>query len=94
MLVQLLDIDVKVDPLFGFLSVRFNLDRWEEFMAGNFTGENAAAKEGKGWAELAKFKPRDDAIMIQVSKYPKAAKADGDDEIERKIKVRVLIRSF
>ena len=93
MLIQLLDIDVKVDSV-GFLSVRFNLDRWEEFMAGNFTGENAAAKEGKGWAELVKLKPTVDAIMIQVNKYPKAAKAVGDDEIERKIKVRVLIRSF
>ena len=91
MLAQLLDVDVKVDS-FGFLSVRFHLDKWDEFMAGKFTGINA---EQNGWRELEKLKPSDDVIMIQVNKYPKAAKAKySDAEIKKMIKVRVLIELF
>ena len=91
MLVQLLGVDVKVDSN-GFVSVRFNLDKWEEYIAGKFTGENA---EQKGWLELAKEKPSDGAIMIQVNKYPKSAKAGySADQIKQMIKVWVFIQLF
>ena len=90
MLVQLLGVDVKVDSN-GFVSVKFNLDKWEEYIAGKFTGENA---EKKGWLELAKEKPSDGAIMIQVNKYPKTAKAEySADQIKQMIKVRVFLFS-
>ena len=91
MLVQLLGVDVKVDSN-GFVSVKFNLDKWEEYIAGKFTGENA---EKKGWLELAKEKPSDGAIMIQVNKYPKTAKAEySADQIKQMIKVRVFNKNF
>ena len=92
MLIKLLDLSVSVDK-YGYLAVKFNLDQWEKFIAGDFTGVNAAGKTD-AWKALENMKPSDDAIMIEVNKYPKAAKAQFTrTEIEEKIKARVPITS-
>ena len=92
MLAKQLDVSVSVDK-YGYLAVKFNLDQWEKFMAGDFTGDNAA-KKGGSWDALKNKKPSDDIIRIEVKKYPKAAKAQYTrTEIEEKIQARVPITS-
>ena len=93
MLTKLLDITVSVDN-YGYMAVKFNLDRWEDFIAGKFTGENAKGKPTPGWRDLEYVKPSDDAIFIEIRKYPKAAKEKYTaEQIDKRIKVRVLVQT-
>ena len=69
----------------GYISVMFNLDAWESYMAGKFTGDEAAKR---GWKNLINHVPSN-SIMIAIDKYPKNVKAKlGTDEIQKRIKAR------
>ena len=68
-------------------SVILNLDAWDEYRAGNFTGEKAAKK---GWSNLINHVPGN-SIMISIDKYPKSASAELEpEEIQNRIKARDL----
>ena len=65
--------------------VILNLDAWDEYRAGNFTGEKAAKK---GWSNLINHVPGN-SIMISIDKYPKSASSELEpEEIQNRIKVR------
>ena len=69
------------------MSVVLNLDAWDAYRAGNFTGEKAAKK---GWSNLISHVPGN-SIMISIDKYPKSANSElGAEEIQNRIKARDL----
>ena len=79
---NLLELEVTIDAE-GYVSVMFDLDAWENYMTGKFTGDQAAKK---GWKYLINHVPTN-SIMIDIDKYPKNAKAElGRDEIQKRIK--------
>ena len=83
---NLLELKITIDAK-GYVSVMFNLDAWENYMAGKFTGEEAAIK---GWRNLIDHVPTN-SIMIDIDKYPKNAKTElGRDEIQKRIKAKDL----
>ena len=83
---NLLELEITIDGK-GYISVMFNLDAWENYMAGKFTGDQAAKR---GWKNLINHVPSN-SIMIAIDKYPKNVKAElGTDEIKKRIKARDL----
>ena len=83
---NLLELEITIDGK-GYISVMFNLDAWENYMAGKFTGDQAAKR---GWKNLINHVPSN-SIMIAIDKYPKNVKAElGTDEIKKSIKARDL----
>ena len=81
---NLLELEITIDGK-GYISVMFNLDAWENYMAGKFTGDQAAKR---GWKNLINHVPSN-SIMIAIDKYPKNVKAElGTDEIQKRIKAR------
>ena len=81
---NLLELEITIDGK-GYISVMFNLDAWENYMAGKFTGDQAAKR---GWKNLINHVPSN-SIMIAIDKYPKNKKAElGTDEIQKRIKAR------
>ena len=83
---NLLELEIKIDSK-GYVSVMFDLDAWENYMAGKFTGDEAAKK---GWKNLINHVPSN-SIMIAIDKYPKHTKVElGTDEIQNRIKAKEL----
>ena len=81
---NLLELKITIDAK-GYVSVMFNLDAWENYMAGKFTGEEAAKK---GWKNLINHVPTN-SITIVIDKYPENADTKfGTDEIQKRIKAR------
>ena len=81
---NLLELEVTIDAK-GYVSVMFDLDAWENYMIGKFTGDETAKK---GWTYLINHVPKN-SIMIAIDKYPKNVKAElGRDEIQKRIKAR------
>ena len=81
---NLLELKITIDAK-GYVSVMFNLDAWENYMAGKFTGDQAAKR---GWKNLINHVPSN-SIMIAIDKYPKNVKAElGTDEIQKTTKAR------
>lgn len=81
---NLLELEATIDAN-GYVSVIFNLDAWDSYRAGKFTGEEAAKK---GWQNLINHVPTN-SITIFIDKYPKSAKYElGVDEIYNRIKAR------
>ena len=82
MLKNLLALVVSID-VNGYVSVMFNLDAWDDYRAGKFTGKEA---EKKGWQNLINHVPTN-SIMISIDKYPKSANSEVEpDEIQNRIK--------
>ena len=87
MLKNLLDLVVSID-VNGYVSVMFNLDAWDDYRAGKFTGKQA---EKKGWQNLINHVPTN-SIMISIDKYPKSASSVVEPEvIQNRIKGRDLL---
>ena len=85
---NLLELEIKIDSK-GYVSVMFDLDAWENYMAGKFTGDEAAKE---GWTNLINHVPSN-SIMIAIDKYPENAKAEfGRDEIQNRIKATDFYR--
>ena len=83
---NLLELEITIDAN-GYVSVIFNLDAWDNYRAGKFTGEEAAKN---GWQNLKNHVPTN-SIMILIDKYPKSAKYELEaDEIQRRIKARFI----
>ena len=83
---NLLELEIKIDSK-GYVSVMFDLDAWENYMAGKFTGDQAAKE---GWTNLINHVPSN-SIMIAIDKYPKHTKVElGTDEIQNRIKAKEL----
>ena len=83
---NLLELEIKIDSK-GYVSVMFDLDAWENYMAGKFTGDQAAKE---GWTNLINHVPSN-SIMIAIDKYPKYKKVElGTDEIQNRIKAKEL----
>ena len=83
---NLLELEIKIDSK-GYVSVMFDLDAWENYMIGKFTGDEAAKK---GWTYLINHVPTN-SIMIAIDKYPTNAKEElGTDEIQNRIKAKDL----
>ena len=81
---NLLELKITIDAK-GYVSVMFNLDAWENYMAGKFAGEEAAKK---GWKNLINHVPTN-SITIVIDKYPENADLEfGTDEIQKRIKAR------
>ena len=81
---NLLELEVTIDAK-GYVSVMFNLDVWENYMAGKFTGDEAAKR---GWQNLINHVPSN-SIMISIDKYPKSANSEIlPDDIQKRIKAR------
>ena len=81
---NLLELEVSIDAK-GYVSIMFNLDAWENYMAGKFTGDEAAEK---GWQNLINHVPSN-SIMISIDKYPKSANSEVvPDVIQNRIKAR------
>ena len=86
MLKNLLELEVTIDGN-GYVSVMFNLDAWDNYRAGKFTGKEAAKK---GWRNLINHVPTN-SIMISIDKYPKSSNAEIEpDEIQNRIKARIF----
>ena len=80
----LLELEISFDAK-GYVSIMFNLDAWDSYRAGEFTGEEASRK---GWQNLINHVPTN-SIMILIDKYPKSANSElGADEIQKRIKAR------
>ena len=87
MLKNLLDLVVSID-VNGYVSVMFNLDAWNDYRAGKFTGKEA---EKKGWQNLINHVPTN-SIMISIDKYPKSASSVVEPEvIQNRIKGREFL---
>ena len=83
---NLLELEVTIDAK-GYVSVMFDLDAWENYMIGKFTGDEAAKK---GWTYLINHVPTN-SIMIAIDKYPTNAEEElGTDEIQNRIKAKDL----
>ena len=83
---NLLELEIKIDAK-GYISLMFDLDAWENYMAGKFTGDHAAKK---GWNNLINHVPSN-SIMIAIDKYPKNTKVKlGRDDIQNRIKAKEL----
>ena len=83
---NLLELEVTIDAK-GYVSVMFDLDAWENYMTGKFTGHEATKK---GWHNLINHVPTN-SIMLAIDKYPANAKAEfGTDEIQNRIKAKDL----
>lgn len=81
---NLLELVVTIDAK-GYVSIIFNLDAWENYMTGKFTGKNAAEN---GWKNLINHIPTN-SIMISIDKYPKTANSELEPhEIKRRIKAK------
>ena len=81
---NLLELEITIDAN-GYVSVIFNLDAWDSYRAGKFTGEEAAKN---GWQNLKNHVPTN-SIVIFIDKYPKKAKYEVElDEIQNRIKAR------
>ena len=81
---DLLELVVTIDAK-GYVSIIFNLDAWENYMTGKFTGKNAAEN---GWKNLMNHIPTN-SIMISIDKYPKTANSELEPhEIKRRIKAK------
>ena len=82
MLRNLLELALSIDAN-GYVSVMFNLDAWDDYRSGKFTGKEA---EKKGWKNLINHVPTN-SIMISIDKYPKSANSEVEpDEIQKRIK--------
>ena len=80
----LLELEISFDAK-GYVSIMFNLDAWDSYRAGEFTGEEASRK---GWQNLINHVPTN-SIMILIDKYPKSANSELEaDEIQKRIKAR------
>ena len=87
---HLLELEITIDSK-GYISVIFNLDSWNNYRAGKFTGEEAAKN---GWQNLKNHVPTN-SIVILIDKYPKKAKYELEaDEIQRRIKARVFCQKI
>ena len=60
---HLLELEITIDSK-GYISVIFNLDSWNNYRAGKFTGEEAAKN---GWENLINHIPSN-AILICIDK--------------------------
>ena len=81
---HLLELEITIDSK-GYVSLVFNLDSWNNYRAGKFTGKEAAKK---GWQNLINHVPSN-AIVICINKYPKNANSKlGQNEIQNRIKVK------
>ena len=81
---NLLELKVTVDAE-GYVSVMFDLDAWENYLTGKFTGDEAAKK---GWHNLINHVPTN-SIMLAIDKYPTNAKEElGKDEIQNRLKAK------
>ena len=82
----LLELVITIDAK-GYISIIFNLDAWENYIAGRFTGKEAAKN---GWQNLINHYPTN-SIIISIDKYPKLANSElGPDEIRDRIRARDL----
>ena len=89
-LTNLLELKITIDAK-GYVSVIFNLDAWDSYRAGKFTGDEAAKN---GWQNLKNHVPTN-SIVILIDKYPKKAKYELEaDEIQRRIKARVFCQKI
>ena len=83
---KLLELVITIDTK-GYVSIIFNLDAWENYIAGKFTGKEAAKN---GWQNLVNHLPTN-SIIISIDKYPKIT----DSELERnEVQKRSKARDF
>ena len=84
---NLLELRITIDAN-GYVSVMFNLDAWDNYQAGKFTGEEAAIK---GWRNLIDHVPTN-SIMIVIDKYPKNSHLTLEaKEMQKRLKVKDFI---
>ena len=84
---NLLELKITIDAK-GYVSVMFNLDAWDDYRAGKFTGKEA---EKKGWQNLINHVPTN-SIMISIDKYPRSASSVVEPEvIQNRIKGREFL---
>ena len=83
---NLLELVISIDAE-GYVSIIFNLDAWENYLSGKFTGKQAAEN---GWQNLINHIPSN-SIIISIDKYPKIT----DSELERnEVQKRSKARDF
>ena len=81
---KLLELVITIDTK-GYVSIIFNLNAWENYIAGKFTGKEAAKN---GWQSLINHVPSN-SIIISFDKYPKIANSELErNEIRNRSKAR------
>ena len=81
---NLLELVISIDAE-GYVSIIFNLDAWENYLSGKFTGKQASEN---GWQNLINHVPSN-SITISIDKYLKKTTSELErNEIQKRSKAR------